>query len=129
MGMYTELVLKCEISEDIDKQVEDVLQFLFNGGSKPTELPAHPFFSTGRWEFIGSCSSFYHTPFALSRYYRPDSQKGGGYVFSRSDLKNYGREIEEFLDWIMPYISEHVGMCIGWKWYEDWDKPELLFKS
>lgn len=132
MGMYTELVFKAEIRGDIPDEVEAILDYLFNRGqdeSKPTALPNHEFFSLPRWSLIGSCSSFYHTPFALSKYATGFVKEGkGGYVFSRSDLKNYGGEIEAFLAWINPYIEEEVGHCIGWSWYEEEEKPTLVFK-
>ena len=79
---------------------------------------------------VGQCSSFYHIPFATSRYANPNSpEKKGGYVFSRSDLKNYGGEIAKFLDWVDPYVDELPGKCIGWTWYEEEDQPTLIFKK
>ena len=110
MGMYTELVLKAEIKEDAPKLVKDILNFLFNAAKEPEEKPGHIFFTKPRWRYIGSCSSFYHVPFALSRYER-------NYLFSRSDLKNYDEEIESFIDWLKPYIGCLSKTCIGWQWY------------
>ena len=129
MGMYTELVFKASIREDVPDDVDAVLDFLFNTSLRPTQVPDHPFFQCDRWQMIGRCSSFSHTPFALSQYAdpnRPDAK--GGYVFSRSDLKNYDHEVQHFLDWIDPYIDELSGTCIGWTWYEDEDAPTLVFK-
>jgi hypothetical protein len=122
MGMYTELLLKTEVKEDIPLDVEAVLQFLFNGRERPEELPDHPFFQCQRWSLIGQCSSFYHVPWSTSRYFE-------GCIFSRSDLKNYGNEIDLFLDWIAPYLQELDGTCIGWSWYEEADVPTLLIKG
>ena len=121
MGMYTELVLKAQVRSDIPFEVEAILQNLFNGEEMPSVLPDHPFFSCPRWTMIGSYSSYYHTPFSLSRY-------ADGYIFSRSDLKNYSDEIEKFIDWITPYLNIYgESNCIGWKWYEEADAPTLLF--
>jgi hypothetical protein len=119
MGMYTELVLKVRVKENLPDDVEQVLQFLFNDKPEPQKTPEHPFFDLARWRLIGRCSSFYHTPFSLSRY-----EKGN--IFSRSDLKNYEDEIETFLDWIKPYL-EHRRNCIGWSWYEEMEEPRLLY--
>lgn len=131
MGMYTELVFKAEIRTDIPDGVHAVLRHLFSGGPRPdTDLPDHPFFECSRWAAIGSCSSYYHIPFSLSRYEDPNHPgRKGGYIFSRSDLKNYSDEIGQFLHWIDPYIDEEPGHCIGWEWYEEEDQPTLIFKQ
>lgn len=120
MGMYTELIFKAEIRGDIPNEVRAVLHHLFNDGEAPTTLPDHEFFKCDRWGMVGKCSSFYHVPFALSRY-------TDGYIFSRSDLKDYDDEIRKFVDWVMPYIRAEEGACIGWSWYEEADLPTLLF--
>lgn len=130
MGMYTELVFKASIREDIPDTAQAVLQHLFGDGDRPTQLPDHPFFQCTRWGQIGRGNSFYHTPFALSRYENPNRDGAkGGYLFSRSDLKNYGDEIAAFLDWVDPFIDEEPGMCVGWTWYEEENQPTLVFKK
>jgi hypothetical protein len=130
MGMYTELVFKAQILDDIPDQAYAVLQHLFNGGELPRDLPNHPLFQCSRWNSIGSGCSFYHVPFSLSRYDHPNRPKEkDGYIFSRSDLKNYEQEIDKFLDWVNPYIDATLGACIGWIWYEEDDRPTLVFKK
>lgn len=133
MGMYTELVLKCQIKDDAPSEVKEVLKHLFkeSGKADVLQLPDHKFFKCPRWDLIGQCSSFYHHPKALSDYWtgHGNDDNRGGYLFSRSDLKNYDREIENFLDWLMPYIDEYEGQCIGWQWYEEDDEPTLLYKT
>jgi len=125
MGMYTELVIKADLSESVPI---DVIEFMFAGGQTPNELPSHAFFSCPRWSMIGSGSSHYHHPEAvnsLPKLSYTDSRS----LFSRSDLKNYDDEISLFIDWINPYINATVGQCIGWEWYEEDEKPTLLFKK
>lgn len=123
MGMYTELLLKTSIKRDLPEIVAETLNFLFNDREKElAQLPDHKFFTLPRWEMIGSCSSYYHIPWSESKY-------AENYLFSRSDLKNYDGEIEAFIDWIMPYIDEIQGQCIGWQWYEEDDIPTLLVKK
>ena len=119
MSMYTELLIKAQIRSGIPEDVEHVLQHLFNGGAIPQALPDHPFFKCVRWPLIGRSGSHYHVPFA-TRAYRE------GYLFSRSDLKNYGCEIKEFISWVKPYIDAPAGACIGWEWYEEDDYPTLI---
>lgn len=122
MGMYTELVIKADIKHNLPKEVEKVLQYLFNNDAKPTKLPHHPFFECQRWDCIGKSSSHYHIPQTLNFY-------DGTYLFSRSDLKNYGGEIEDFVNWLSPYINCEKEKCIGWSWYEEDDSPTLLYKT
>lgn len=123
MGMYTELILKCIIKSDTPREVNQILDFLFNRDCKQDvenlAIPTHPFFNCGRWRFIGSCSSYYHIPWASSRY-------SEDYLFTRSDLKNYDDEIAKFIDWLTPYIDAAPGQCIGWSWYEEESQPTLL---
>lgn len=120
MGMYTELVLKVRLTGDAPR---DIINHMFGDGPEPATLPAHAFFKTQRWDFIGKSSSFYHHPEALSSFLSSD------YLFSRSDLKNYGNEIALFIDWLQPYIDAEPGYCIGWEWYEEDDVPTLLYKK
>lgn len=122
MGMYTELLLKCRMISNLNTKVNDVLEFLFNNKEKPNSLPNHEFFTLSRWSLIGRCNSYSHVPSALN-YYEDH------YLFSRSDLKNYENEIDLFLDWFNPYIDELNEKCIGWKWYEENDSPELIYKN
>lgn len=109
MGTYTELVIKTRIATE-DHKVRTVLNYLFNeaeDAEPPTDLPDHPFFVNRRWDLIGKCSSYYHIPTNLN-YFKD------GYLFSRSDLKNYDNTIEEFIDWISPYTTGIVGSVLGW---------------
>ena len=121
MGMYTELLLKCRIkhTDVLPDMVISVLHHMFNGTPEPVDLPEHKFFSLPRWSLLGNSNSYYHIPWPSSKYEE-------NYLFSRSDLKNYSSEIEQFLDWISPYIDDADGCCIGWYWYEEENKPTLI---
>lgn len=119
MGMYTELVIKCDLIDDLPDKVVEVLNFLFLEGDEPQNLPDHDFFSLENWSSIGRCSSYYHIPATLNFF-------DGEYLFSRSDLKNYEYEIDRFIDWISPYIDAEPGNCIGWEWYENCNEPTLI---
>ena len=123
MGMYTEIVIKADVFPSISEKVKNILEYMFNRPDivePPTDLPDHPFFQTDRWFMIGSCNSFYHIPWTDSKYAH-DS------LFSRSDIKNYGGEIELFWDWIRPYLNHLPEQCIGYQWYEEYDKPKLIY--
>ncbi len=125
MGRYTEILIKADLKRDTPDDVKEILHYLFNRTRMQWGddlLPDHEFFKCHRWEFIGSCSSFYHVPWATSRY---DENT----IFSRSDLKNYGGEIAKFFNWIQPYIEATKGQCIGYSWYEEDMQPELYYKT
>lgn len=122
MGMYTELVFKADIKSDLPADVRTILHAMFSPrdvAKVDVELPDHPFFKCPRWQMIGACSSYYHIPWATSRF-------EDDYIFSRSDLKNYDDEINKFIDWVKPYIAAPPGHCIGWSWYEESNVPTLI---
>jgi hypothetical protein len=121
MGMYTELVLKADVQQEPTKEVLNILNFLFNGQELDIEisLPKHKFFTLPRWKQLGRSNSYYHVPWANSKYEED-------YIFSRSDLKDYDEEIDNFLDWVRPYLTSEEGKCIGWKWYEEDNIPTLI---
>jgi hypothetical protein len=125
MGMYTELVLKAKLLDGTPPEVVAVFEHLFNGGDLPAVLPDHEFFKCGRWSCIGSCKSFGHIPFSISRM-STEGASGTCYIFSRSDLKNYDGEIDKFLGWAKPYLRPATGNVLGWKWCEEADRPTLL---
>lgn len=106
MGMYTELLIKAEIKSDTPKYIVDELNTIFN---------RH--ISNG----VGTSCSYYHIPWF-------DSKFEDGYIFSRSDLKNYGGEIEEFVAWLKPHLNFENYECFGWVWYEEESVPTLLMK-
>src|SRR3990167_5216447 len=132
MGMYTELVVAFELKNDTPLEVISTLEFMVAKGAKgeksiPLSLPAHPFFKTDRWDWMLNSGSYYFifTPHSTIRY---DNISKSYFVTIRCNLKNYTDEIEQFLDWINPYIdeSEHF---IGYKWYEENEEPTLLYRS
>jgi hypothetical protein len=125
MGMYTELYMSASLRRDTPEIVKNVILYMFNGGTeKPVELPEHKFFKCHRWDMLGSCSSYYFTPFALSKAI--DDHIGGCVYFTtRSDLKNYDDEIALFIDFIKPYIEDdgHIGHYR----YEEDEEPTLIY--
>jgi len=134
MGMYTELVIKAEIMQHLPYNVGIILDYLFNPNTEidiydedmkiksDIKLPNHHFFSCSNWDAIGRCSFCYHIPERQSFF-------DGDYLFSRSDLKDYDNEIEQFINWITPYLDEPEGKFIGWIWYEEWAKPTFIYKN
>jgi hypothetical protein len=121
--MYTELYLAVQIKPSAPM---DVLEYMFNGGEEPAQLPDHEFFKCDRWHSVGSGSSFYFVPDALSKLF-PPNHTGSRTLITRSDLKNYDGEILKFIDWIDPYIDASDGDHIGHHRYEEEELPTLLY--
>ncbi len=122
MGMYTELFVEGILNENAPAEVLKITRVLFdrNFDVDITDVPDHPFFKCSRWQMIGSCSSFYHIPFAMSKVYVPHTNQLC--FISRSDLKNYDAEIEKFLDWLKPYCET----LRDWHWYEEVNAPTIF---
>lgn len=127
MGMYTELVLNVELKDgtaDVPRNVIAVLNHLANGADEPDALPDHPFFSCSRWGCVLQMSSFYFTPFANTKF---EQRQGNWYLSTRFDLKNYEDEIGHFVDWLLPYVNAFPGDFLGYRRYEEDQKPTLIF--
>ena len=153
MGMYTELVFKGFLKDNLPKEVREVLHYLFdddensecwtrgNDWAKIKEkYPEKVFFSNDdiQKEFWRPTidHNFFRCPWwrdianSSSYYHVPQSFKclqKDRYIFTRCDLKNYHGVIEEFVEWSKPYLDMEEGSCIGWYWYEEYAKPTLLY--
>lgn len=128
MGMYTELVLSCNIYNE--PEVIKVLQYMCDGSQpNPTTIPNHPLFEDGgRWQWMFRCSSHYHVP----RNHASIEYNDIGRVWTlivRCDFKNYNDEVSKFVDWIKPYVYTHGNekQLIGYSLYEEDDEPKLLY--
>jgi hypothetical protein len=125
MGMYTELYMSASLRRDTPEIVKNVILYMFNGDTEePEELPKHMFFNCHRWDMLGSCSSYYFTPFALSKTINDGRVV---YFTTRSDLKNYDDEIALFIDFIKPHIEGdgHIGHYR----YEEDREPTLIYNG
>lgn len=125
MGMYTEIYICSELKEETPI---DIFKYLFSDGKEPDILPEHPFFKCDRWRIIGKCSSHYHVPYSTNDL-RYDETAKQYFLVSRSDLKNYDYEIEQFFDWAMPFFRKYEGGFIGYSRYKESDEPRLYFKK
>lgn len=119
MGMYTELVLKCDLNYNLTEEQTLILNWLLKEGDKPVQLPDHPFFHTPCGDMIGKSCSFYHHPESIVSW-------TDDYLFIRIDIKNYDGEITKFVDWLKPILNHVEGDCIGWSWCEEESTPTLL---
>lgn len=126
MGMYTEIVISTRI-KNIPEVVE-VLKYMAGITETQPKLPDHPLFKTPRWTCLFKMSSYYFTPRATVLFEWDDI---GGYwcLISRSDLKNYDQEIEQFFDWIKSFVDHAYGEMIGYSRYEETREPTIWYGS
>lgn len=136
MGMYTEIVVKICINKSrIGIDNYNILKYMFNENTnieiEDLVLPEHPFFKCSRWDYIGISSSFYHHPNEVNDWFIPSFAKTDDevYIFSRSDLKNYSNEIENFFDWVNTLDIMHPNDFIGYSLYEEDNTPTVYLKK
>jgi hypothetical protein len=108
MGMYSELIFGAKLKEDTPDQVINALKYMIGElEEKPSDFPL----PDGRCEWLLRSGSEY---FPVNR---PESSMwcdsgffGETYhISTRSNIKNYGFEIDTFLEWIEPYIAGGSG--------------------
>jgi hypothetical protein len=129
MGMYTELHFNSPLKKSTPTHVIDLLKFMLGELDERefgAELPNHPLFTTDRWSFMLRMDSFYFDADTHSTLRWCDISNQ--YVLCiRCNLKNYGSEIEKFVDWIMPYLDKFQGDFLGFSRYEETEEPTLIY--
>jgi len=106
MGMYTELIFGAELKKDTPIEVIEALKYMI--GEKK-ERPINFPLPNGRCEWLFRGASYY---FGVNRPVGKmwfDDITKNWIVSTRSNTKNYGSEIEDFLEWIKPYINSGSG--------------------
>lgn len=99
MGMYTDFRLKCKVNPAF------FVQSVLSGNESVT----HPFFSKEHSHHIMS-----------------DAKIKNGTLTICTEIKNYDKEIETFLDWLRPYMV-HTFNIIGYYIYENEYIPTPIF--
>ena len=127
MGMYTELVLAAKIKNDAE--AIDILNYMLGNTEIEPKLPQHALFKTERWTFMLRTESAYfdgitHSELRREVYYDNETVY---FLTVRTNLKNYGSEIEHFLDWLNPYIETRG--FLGYTRYEECADPTLIYKN
>lgn len=125
MGMYTEFHFNVELPNTTPIEVLDILHFLVDAGDLPKSLPEHDLFKCTRWRSVLLSDSYY---FAADTHSTLRSERNSWYLCVRSNLKNYEREIEKFVDWIMPWVDAYEGDFLGFHRYEESEDPDLIRK-
>jgi len=125
MGMYTEFHFDSSLKRDTPKNIIDALKFMTGETSLFETEPDHPLFKTKRWQFMLQCNSYYFDANTDSKLVY--DKIGGYYLNIKCNLKNYGHEIQHFINWIMPYLDKTDGEFIGFYRYEEFEEPTLIY--
>ena len=124
--MNTELHFNCKLKKDLPKIVIETLQYMIDYKNKPKKLPEHELFKCESWTMLFTCDSYYFDADTYSTL-RFDEISNAYYLCIRANLKNYDREIEKFIDWIMPYLNVYEGKFLGFYRYEESEQPTLIY--
>jgi len=109
MGMYTEIHFNSGLHGDTPSDVIAVLKYMLGDTDGKPSLPGHELFTTTRWPVMLRMDSCYFDADTHSTL-RYDDIANNYYLCVRSNLKNYGQEIEKFVDWIMPYLDKYCSI-------------------
>lgn len=126
MGMYTELIFGASLKEDTPSTVIDALKYMIGETEeKPKDFPL----PDGRCEWLFRGSSYY---FGVSESVSKmwfDEIANDWRLSTRSNIKNYEGEIEEFLEWIKPYIKSGSGYKDFYAivTYEEAEEPTIYY--
>ena len=123
--MYTEIYINVDLKKDTPDDVIKVLKALCRilPDQECDEVIAdYP----DMWICLFSNMSYY-TPSTNCKFLEFDTISNQWSLLGKGDIKNYGNEIEEFFEWIMPYVDGYPGDFIGYSRYEEDQKPTLMF--
>lgn len=125
MGHYTNFRFKAKLRIDTPKEVLTLLDNTINKGitdkviftSEDIPRPAieHPFFDCRRWYMLFLSTNF-DKSLQGGRFYLKNNRC---VLDIHTEFKNYDDEIDQFMDWIKPYVSGRKK-----KQYVGYEKPE-----
>jgi hypothetical protein len=113
MGMYTTLCLHGDLKENTPDEVLDQLNRFLNGEEKTEEDQRH---WAKEYDFYKS--------------FMRESSNGRKDLLVFTETK-YASSVEEFLDFICPWIDDGINCSpfIGYKIYEGTNEPQIIIKD
>jgi len=126
--MYTELLLTVRLKKETPRQVINILEQMLYNKKSLHGLSSHLLFKTSRWEWMFSGSSYYFNSI-LKSLIEYDDITHSYFLSVNFNIKNYGNEIELFIDWIMPFVAAYPGEFLGYSRYEEATEPTLIYKG
>jgi hypothetical protein len=126
MGMYTELIFGANLKVDTPEIVIESLKYMIGDREeKPEGFPL----PEGRCFYLFKTGSYY---FGVNKGVSQmwfDKHSNSWHISTRSNIKNYNKEIETFLEWIKPYIAYGSG-CRNFYaivTYEEQSEPTIYY--
>ncbi len=132
MGMYTEFIFSCTLTKDTPKVCVDALDMVINGEDKKKkyenpqtweeEIYNRRFIEKttpndeiqkfiDKYDFyrlFRSSSYYFGGANPISRFYY-DNIDNEYHISTRANLKNYSHQIQNFIEYIRPYVSYGSG--------------------
>ena len=102
MGMYTELIFGAELKESTSNDIIESLRYFIG------ESDVIPSFRLSGGRRLCRGSYYFGVNRPVNKMWFDDISKTY-HVSIRCNLKNYQGEIQEFLEWIEPYIESGSG--------------------
>lgn len=125
MGMYTEIYVNVDLKRDTPEDTIRVLKAMC--GMLPNQECAEVLVDyPDRWGDLFYSGSYY-TPNTYCHSLTFDDISNKWSLLGKGDIKNYGGEIKEFFEWIIPYVDGYPGEFIGYSRYEEELQPTLIF--
>lgn len=123
MGMYTELIFGAKFKKNTPDSVINTLRYWVGDTERSEGMESFEFRNP-----LHSASFYFgiSTPVAVMNY---DDIDNRWQLSSRSNIKNYGCDIELFLEWIKPYIEQGSGAreMYAIVIYEEADEPTIYY--
>lgn len=119
MGMYTEIYVNVDFNKDLPESVLNVLKAMCRWDGFEEHLEGYP----SRWGYLFNSGSYY-TPNTSVANLTYDDISGEWSLLGKGDIKNYGGEIQEFFEFIKPYVDTNF---MGYMMYEESYEPTLMY--
>ena len=127
MGMYTEILLTCDLVEDTRKDIVNWLSAMIDynsiledvGEKAPNEMTSTRF----RNGLLGGSYYFYGQPMMEFDY---DDISKTHHLTVLTNIKNYENDIERFINMLTPYIKAWEGDMLGYVRYEEDRLPTVM---
>jgi hypothetical protein len=129
MGMYTELCLGVWLKPGLPDDIVRVLTFMAEANDNVPDPPHadHPLFRTERWRWMLQSGGSYYFDAQPCLVWKLDDISKSWFLTVLTNIKNYSREWECFLDFLAPYVDASEDQYLGTYRYEESDRPSLLF--
>jgi len=123
MGMYTEFYVNMDFKKNTPKKVIDTIKAMCDRDDESKHLKEQP----DRWSYMFNNGSYYFASTYCGKMTYNDIGECWS-LLAKGDIKNYGGEIEEFFDFVMPWAADE-DTFIGYYRYEENREPTLIYSK